>query len=43
MNVYVNLIVWVLMSLSTMYRSYHERYIYGQRKPLQTVDQGSVL
>ena len=31
------------MSLSILYRSYHNRYFYGQRKPVDTVVQGSVL
>ena len=31
------------MSLSTLYRSYHDGWSEGQRKPVHTVGQGSVL
>ena len=34
---------WDLTSLSTLYRSYHNRLFYGQRKALDTVGQASVL
>ena len=37
------LFIWGFMSLSTMYRSYHDGYLEGQRKPIHTVGQGSVL
>ena len=37
------LFIWVLTSLSTLYRSYHDGQFYGQRKPVHTVGQGSVL
>ena len=30
-------------SLSALYRSYHDRQFYGQRKPVHTVGQGSEL
>ena len=32
-----------LTSLSTLYRSYHDGQFGGQRKPVHTVGQGSVL
>ena len=31
------------VSFNTLYRSYHDGYFYGQRKPVPTVGQGSVL
>ena len=34
---------WVLMSLSTLQGSYHGEMFCGQRKPVHTVGQGSVL
>ena len=34
--------LFVFMSLSTLYRSYHGGEFYGQRKPVYTVGQGSV-
>ena len=37
------LFIWGFTSLSTLYRSYHDRYLEGQRKPVHTVCQGSVL
>ena len=37
------LLIWVLTSLSTLYRSYHDGQFYGQRKPVLTVDYGFVL
>ena len=36
------LIIWVLMSLSTLYRLYLKGSFYGQRKPVHTVGQGSI-
>ena len=33
----------VFASLSTLYRSYQDGYYSGQRKPVHTVGQGSVL
>ena len=31
------------ITFNTLCRSYHDGYIYGQRKPVHTVGQGSVL
>ena len=35
--------IWGFTSLSTLYRSYHDGLLEGQRKPVHTVRQGSVL
>ena len=37
------LFIWDFMSLSTLDRSYHIGEFGGQRKPVHTVGQGSVL
>ena len=38
---------WIYMGFNvvfnTLYRSYHNGWIHGQRKPVHTVGQGSVL
>ena len=39
----IYLFIWGFTSLSTLYRSYHDRELEGQRKPVHTVGQGSVL
>ena len=39
----IYLFIWVFTSLSTLYRSYHYGELEGQRKPVHTVGQGSVL
>ena len=44
MRVYLFILfIWGFTSLSTLYRSYHDRQICGQSKLLHTVGQGSVL
>ena len=35
--------IWGFTSLSTLYRSYHDGWLGGQRKPVHTVGQGSVF
>ena len=35
--------IWGFTSLSTLYRSYHDGYLEGQRKPVHIVCQGAVL
>ena len=35
--------IYGLMLLLTLYRSYHDGYFYGQRKPEHIVGEGSVL
>ena len=37
------LFIYGFTSVSPLYRSYHDREFYGQRKPVHTVGQGSVL
>ena len=39
----LHLFTWGFTSLSTLYRSYHDGYLEGQRKPVHKVHQGSVL
>ena len=39
----LDLFIWGFTSPSTLYRSYHDGEFYGQRKPVHTVGQGSVL
>ena len=39
----VNLFIWGFTSFLTLYRSYHDGQLEGQRKPVHTVGQGSVL
>ena len=39
----VYLFIWGFTSLSTLYRWYHDGQLEGQRKPVHTVRQGSVL
>ena len=39
----IDLFIWGLTSLSTLFRSYHDGQLEGQRKPVHTVGQGSVL
>ena len=38
-----SLFIWCFSSLSTLYMSYHDGWMEGQRKPVHTVGQGSVL
>ena len=40
---FIYFFILVLTSLLTLYRSYHNREFYGQRKQVPTVGQGSVL
>ena len=40
---YGYLFIWSFTSLSTLHRSYHDGNLGGQRKPVHTVGQGSVL
>ena len=39
----IYLFIWGFTLLSTLYRSYHDGLLEGQRKPVHTVGQGSVL
>ena len=39
----IYLFIWGFTLLSTLYRSYHDRQCYVQRKPVHSVGQGSVL
>ena len=39
----IYLFIWGFTLLSTQYRSYQEGELEGQRKPVHTVGQGSVL
>ena len=39
----VFLFIWGFTLLLTLYRSYHDGELEGQRKPVHTVGQGSVL
>ena len=40
---FIYLFIWDFTSLSTLYRSYHDGQLEGQRKPVHTVRQSSVL
>ena len=42
-HLFIYLSIWGFTSLSTLYRSYHDGKLEGQRKPVNTVGQGSVL
>ena len=42
-QVIIHLFIWGFTLLSTLYRSYHDRLLKGQRKPVHTVGEGSVL
>ena len=40
---FIYLFIWGFTSLSSLYRSYHNGELEGQRKPVHTVGQSSVL
>ena len=43
MYLFIYLFIWGFTSLLTLYRSYHDGQLEGQRKPVHTVGHGSLL